>query len=169
MNKKKSGIALAVLGLTVGFAAVSTTLYINGTAVLKENPADFEEKVIFTAAAMEKNTDGAARSDDNKTITFTTADLDEIGDYDVLTYEITNNSTYNAKLHEIDCKYDDEHITVTHEKALEGVELARGASTENKLTVTMKKSFIGDTADETSRNVTITCTIDADALEASAN
>ena len=41
MNKKKSGIALAVLGLTVGFAAVSTTLYINGTAVLKENQTDF--------------------------------------------------------------------------------------------------------------------------------
>ena len=169
MNKKKSGIALAVLGLTVGFAAVSTTLYINGTAVLKENPADFEEKVIFTAAAMEKNTDGATMSENKKTITFTTSDLTAIGDYDVLTYEITNNSTYNAKLHEIDCKYDDEHITVTHEKALEGVELARGGSTENKLTVTMKKSFIGDTADETSRNVTITCTIGADALEAAAN
>ena len=99
MNKKKSGIALAVLGLTVGFAAVSTTLYINGTAVLKENQDDFEKNVVFTAASMETNTNGASISDDGKTITFTTADLDEIGDYDVLTYEITNNSTYNAKLH----------------------------------------------------------------------
>lgn len=165
MNKKKSGIALAVLGLTVGFAAVSTTLYINGTAVLKENPADFEENVIFTKAEMEVNTDGATISDDSKTITFTTADLDAIGDYDVLTYEITNNSTYVAKLDEIACTFDGEHITVEHEKALKDVELARGASTENKLTVTMKKSFIGDTADETSRNVTITCTIGANAVE----
>ena len=45
MKAKKTGIALAVLGLTVGFAAVSTTLFINGTTTIKSNKEDFVKNI----------------------------------------------------------------------------------------------------------------------------
>ena len=46
--KRKSIIAVTILLLAVGFAAVSTTLIINGSAKVGENTDDFS--VIFTAA-----------------------------------------------------------------------------------------------------------------------
>ena len=49
--KRKSIIAVTILLLAVGFAAVSTTLIINGTAKVSENADDFS--VIFTKASLD--------------------------------------------------------------------------------------------------------------------
>ena len=46
MKKSKIGIVVLLLVLAVGFAAVSTTLVINGTAIFGTNDDDFD--VIFT-------------------------------------------------------------------------------------------------------------------------
>ena len=95
MKAKKTGIALAVLGLTVGFAAVSTTLLINGTATISSNEDDFKENILFTAAAV----DGTAIENfqPSKEITFTASALDDLEDESVLTFTITNDSTYDAE------------------------------------------------------------------------
>ena len=49
--KKKASIVVFILLLTIGFAAISTTLVINGNAVVGENAEDFE--VIFTKATLD--------------------------------------------------------------------------------------------------------------------
>ena len=49
--KKKGSILVAILLLAVGFAAISTTLIINGSAKVSENNEDFS--VIFTKATLD--------------------------------------------------------------------------------------------------------------------
>ena len=67
--KKKSMLIIAILLMSIGFAAISTTLIINGNAKVNENQDDFS--VIFTAATLDE-TDVYANvvSQDKKTITF---------------------------------------------------------------------------------------------------
>ena len=49
--KRKSIIAVTILFLAIGFAAISTTLIINGSTEVGENTDDFS--VIFTAASLD--------------------------------------------------------------------------------------------------------------------
>ena len=49
--KKKGSILVAILLLAVGFASISTTLIINGSAKVSENNEDFS--VIFTKATLD--------------------------------------------------------------------------------------------------------------------
>ena len=51
--KKKSMLIIAILLMSIGFAAISTTLIINGNAKVSENNEDFS--VIFTAASIDGN------------------------------------------------------------------------------------------------------------------
>ena len=100
MKKTKKSILILVLLLTVGFAAVTTTLYINGTLHLGANATDFETNVIFTKAELTYSdttktavTTGLI-SEDGKTITFETDTLKSIDETATLTYDISNNSQY---------------------------------------------------------------------------
>ena len=93
--------------MAVGFAAISTTLVINGKAKVSENLEDFS--VIFTAATLDGQDVYANVIDDTKKIiTFETNDLKSINDSSVLTYEITNNSSnYDAEV-TVNCKVKDD-------------------------------------------------------------
>ena len=51
--KKRASIIVAILLFAVGFAAISTTLIINGNTKVGENADDFS--VIFTAASIDGN------------------------------------------------------------------------------------------------------------------
>ena len=84
--------------MCVGFAAVSTTLIINGTVNIEENYDDYD--IIFTNAILDYNDIYDTNlSDDKKSITFTTKDLKNKGDTSILDYEITNNSSnYDAEV-----------------------------------------------------------------------
>ena len=96
--KKRSAIIVAIVFMMVGFAAVSTTLIINGNAKVSENADDFS--VIFTKASLDgKDVYSSVVDDTKKTITFTSKDLMKIGDTSTLTYEVTNNSAnYDAEV-----------------------------------------------------------------------
>ena len=101
--KRKSAIIIAILIMCVGFAAISTTLIINGSTKVGENPDDFS--VIFTEASLD-GTDVYANviSEDKKTITFETNDLKTLNQTSVLNYEVTNNSSnYDAEV-QVNCK-----------------------------------------------------------------
>ena len=101
--KRKSAIVIAILIMCVGFAAISTTLIINGNTKVSENTEDFS--VIFTAASLD-GTDVYANiiSEDKKIINFSTNDLKTLNQTSVLTYEVTNNSSnYDAEV-QINCK-----------------------------------------------------------------
>ena len=96
--KKKSMLIVAILLMAIGFAAVSTTLVINGNAKVSENNEDFS--VIFTAASIDgKNVYSSVVDDTKKTITFTTSELKTLNQTSILTYEVTNNSSnYDANV-----------------------------------------------------------------------
>ena len=84
--------------MSIGFAAISTTLVINGNANVSENNEDFS--VIFTAASIDgKDVYLTAVDETKKTITFTTSELKTLNQTSVLTYEVTNNSSnYDANV-----------------------------------------------------------------------
>ena len=96
--KKRSAILVAIILMSIGFAAVSTTLIINGNAKVSENEEDFS--VIFTAASLDgKDVYSEVVDDTRKIITFETSELKTLNQTSVLTYEVTNNSSnYDAEV-----------------------------------------------------------------------
>ena len=96
--KKKSMLILAILLMSIGFAAISTTLIINGNANVSENNEDFS--VIFTSASIdEKDVYSTAVDETKKIITFTTSELKTLNQTSILTYEVTNDSSnYDANV-----------------------------------------------------------------------
>ena len=96
--KKKSMLIVAILLMSIGFAAISTTLILNGNANVSENNEDFS--VIFTAASIDGNDVYTTAVDETKkTITFTTSELKTLNQTSILTYEVTNNSSnYDANV-----------------------------------------------------------------------
>ena len=89
MNKK--GIMVALVLMSIGFAAVATTLTITGTINYGYDTKDFN--VIFSEAIL----DGVVKNElidtgDKKSITFETNDLSTIGDRSILEYQVMNNS-----------------------------------------------------------------------------
>ena len=96
--KKKSMLIVAILLMSIGFAAISTTLVINGNAKVSENNEDFS--VIFTAASIDgKDVYSSVVDDTKKIITFETSELKTLNQTSILTYEVTNNSSnYDAEV-----------------------------------------------------------------------
>ena len=96
--KKKSMLIIAILLMSIGFAAISTTLIINGNANVSENNEDFS--VIFSAASIDgSDVYTTAVDDTKKIITFTTSELKTLNQTSILTYEVTNNSSnYDANV-----------------------------------------------------------------------
>ncbi len=103
---KKRNVIILVVMLIVGFAAVTSTLVINGVLNIGENKDDF--KIIFTSASI----DGTKRDDvinaDKTSITYETKTLTTIDEESVLDYEVTNTSrNYDAEV-DIVCNIVDE-------------------------------------------------------------
>ena len=96
--KKKSMLIVAIILMSIGFAAISTTLIINGNAKVSENQDDFS--VIFTAVTLDgKDVYSSVVDDTKKIINFTTSDLKTLNQTSILNYEVTNNSSnYDANV-----------------------------------------------------------------------
>ena len=154
--KKKKTLLLVVLLMAVGFAAVSTTLYINGQTKINANQDDFN--VYYSDAKVNGVQDKSVITDDTH-ITFTTT-LETLGEKYVLDYDVTNGSkNYDAEL-VMECSEGNDYLTVTNEFD-DSANLEALKTRSGKLTLELKKSYAGDTDME----VTITCTIDANAIE----
>lgn len=177
----KMGIVVAILLLTVAFAAISATLTINGTASVKSNNTEFENNLVFSNAEGTKPyllvNDSTDKIDvivagNRKSISFTVPAFDTIGNHAVLHYWIANESTnYDATLGDLTCKVKNstgietnEYITATPANGFSGTTLAKGATTTEADTVDVKmvKSYAGETA----ANYTVECTITATGSEA---
>lgn len=178
---------MLILLLATGFAAVTTTLVINGTINFGANADNFKENLKFTAAKLEYSdttktaVETGLISDDGKTITFTTDKLTMIGETATLTYEISNLSQYDADLQEIACTVknaadvDVTEAVVTNktgdyiklETSNVASLLAKGdKKADNTLKVTMIKSYVGnETSNDTS--YTVNCEIVANGQSAS--
>ena len=160
--KKKSMLIIAILLMSIGFAAISTTLVINGNAKVSENNEDFS--VIFTAASIDgKDVYTTAVDDTKKIITFTTSELKTLNQASILTYEVTNNSSNydanvtvscvpktgtTAKYTSIKNKLDNDATIVKAKETLNGT-----------LTVTLDKTSTEEVSEE------YTCKLEFSAVE----
>lgn len=177
----KMGIVVAILLLTVAFAAVVTNLTINGTASVKANSDEFARNIKFSTATETKpylTVNGVTSEEnvptvaaDGKSITFTAPAFDTIGNNAELHYWIVNESTnYNAELGELTCEVtsqneevSNEYIKVTPKNNFRGTTLQSGTTTtsNDSVKVEMVKSYVGD-AENT---YDITCSIQATGSE----
>ena len=141
--KRKTAIIVAILIMSIGFAAISTTLIINGSAKVSENTDDFS--VIFTSASLDGTDVYASVIDDTKKIiNFNTKDLKNVGDTSVLNYEVTNNSAnYDAEV-QVNCKVKDnttaKYTSIKNELEGNTTVIKAKTSLNGILTVTLNKS-----------------------------
>jgi len=160
--KRKSAIIVAILIMCVGFAAISTTLVINGTAKVSENTQDFS--VIFTKASLD-GTDVYANiiSEDKKTINFSTNDLKTLNQTSVLTYEVTNNSSnYDAEV-QINCKAKEnttaKYTSIKNELENNATVVKAKETLNGTLTITLNKTATEEVREE------YVCTLTFNAVE----
>ena len=149
--KKKASIVIAVLLLAVGFAAVSTTLIINGSVNIGENTDDFS--VIFTKATLD-GTDVYANviDDTKKIITFETSDLKTLNQTSVLNYEVTNNSAnYDAEV-QVNCKTKEnttaKYTSIKNELDGNATVIKAKETLNGTLTVTLNKTATEEVREE---------------------
>ena len=170
-NRKKDssvklGIVVALLFLTVGFAAVSTVLYVNGTITFGENNENFDKNIRFSKqeskeAKIEDSTGAVGGtvsvSENGKTLEFETPVLNNLGQEVTVSYHIENRSQYDALLGELTCNVTkigdtsvdwNEYITITPSNKYNGLELKSDSVTSEPDTIVVKliKSYMGEDA-----------------------
>ena len=160
--KRKSIIAVTILLLAIGFAAISTTLIINGSTKVGENTDDFS--VIFTKATLD-GTDVYKNviSEDKKTITFETNDLKTLNQTSILNYEVTNNSSnYDAEV-QVNCKTKEnttaKYTSIKNELENNATVIKAKEKLNGTLTVTLNKVATEEVREE------YICTLTLNAVE----
>ena len=160
--KKKSMLIVAILLMSIGFAAVSTTLVINGNAKISENEEDFS--VIFTAASLDgKNVYSTVVDDTKKIITFTTSELKTLNQTSILTYEVTNNSSnYDAEV-SVTCVSKEgttaKYTSIKNKLENNATVVKAKTSLNGTLTITLDKTSTEEVSEE------YTCKLEFNAVE----
>ena len=160
--KKKSMLIVAVILMSIGFAAISTTLILNGTAKVSENNEDFS--VIFTAASIDGNDVYSTAVDaTKKTITFETSDLKTLNQTSVLNYEVTNNSSnYDAEVN-VTCVPKEgttaKYTSIRNELEGNATKVLAKNTVNGTLTVTLNKTATEEVREE------YVCTLTFNAVE----
>ena len=160
--KKKSAIIIAIILMSIGFAAISTTLVINGSANVSENNEDFS--VIFTAASIDGNDVYATAVDDTKKIiTFETSELKKLNQTSILTYEITNNSSqYDAEV-KVTCVPKEgstaKYTSIKNKLDNDATKVSAKSSVNGTLTITLNKASTEAVTEE------YTCKLEFNAVE----
>ena len=157
MKNKKKIIGLVILVMAIGFAAISTTLIINGSAKIGENIDDFD--VYFSEATLDgKNISNEAIGENGKVITYTTTDLKTVGQTSVLDFVVTNASkNYDANV-SVECDtVDSDYISVSLEPTNFIVD---ATTTENgKVNVKLNKNSVEE------QTITFKCKLTINASE----
>ena len=160
--KKKSMLIVAILLMSIGFAAISTTLILNGNAKVSENNEDFS--VIFTAANLDgKDVYTTAVDETKKTITFTTSELKTLNQTSILTYEVTNNSSnYDANV-TVTCVPKEgttaKYTSIKNKLDNDATVVKAKSSVNGTLTVTLNKTATEAVTEE------YTCKLEINAIE----
>ena len=149
--KKRASIAISILFFAIGFATVSTTLVINGSAKIGENVDDFS--VIFTAASLDGADVYASVIDDTKKIiNFSTNDLKTLNQTSILAYKVTNNSSnYDAEV-SVNCKVKDDitakYTSIKNELENNATIVKAKESVNGTLTITLEKTATEEVREE---------------------
>ena len=159
---KKSVIIVAILLMSIGFAAISTTLILNGSVNVSENNEDFS--VIFTAASIDGNDVYSTAVDaTKKTITFETSELKTLNQTSILTYEVTNNSSqYDAEVN-VTCVPKTgttaKYTSIKNKLENDATKVLAKSSVNGTLTVTLNKTAMEEVTEE------YTCKLEFNAVE----
>ncbi len=160
--KNKSVLIATILLMAIGFAAISTTLVINGNAKVTENESDFS--VIFTAASIDgKDIYSSVIDDTKKIITFETSELKTLNQTSVLTYEVTNNSSnYDANV-TVTCVPKEgttaKYTSIKNKLENDATVVKAKNSVNGTLTVTLDKTSLEEVSEE------YTCKLEFNAVE----
>lgn len=162
-QKQKIGLMIALLFITIGFAALTTVLVINGSVTIGTSKETFDSDVIFTKA--KTNTEGmAVIAQDGKSITFATNEITELGQESTLDFSITNKSRIYDADAVIECTMVDETNTYNDYISLtvdpEEFQIPASETKEGNLKVKLIKSYIGE-----GETIKFSCTISANAIE----
>lgn len=166
-RNSKIGIIALIILLSIGFAAVTTNLIINGQANVSVNADDFDV-YFYSASAEEGGT--AVISEDKKTITYNTKRLSIEGDKAILNYTVFNNSsqydatvtvTFNATDTVSGVDYSDYfQITRTGFGSQENDRINAKEYKDGIISIQLIKSFTGEDV-----SIPFTVTIDVTAAE----
>ena len=140
---KKRQMFLLILFLTIGFAGVTTTLYIASKTKIGFNENFYDE--IYFSKSVEDNIDtsGESISDSGKKITYKTKELKTIGDKSILEYTILNNSKQYTAHGIVSLVYEESpNIKVTN--TLIEFDLEAGNTIDGILTVELVRSIEED-------------------------
>ncbi len=149
--KKRAVIIFAILLLAVGFAAISTTLIINGDTKVSENTDDFS--VIFSAAILDgEDVYNEVINDTKQTINFSTSELKTKNQTSILNYEVTNNSSnYDAEI-TVNCKIKDnaeaKYTSIKNELEGNAAIVKAKEKLNGTLTVTLEKTATEEVREE---------------------
>ena len=103
---KKRYFFVVIILLIIGFAAVATTLYINGTIRIVADSEDFD--VYFSEAILDnKDISETAISTNGKNITYEAGKLSNLGQTTTLDFEVTNNSSQYDAVVSLSCEVND--------------------------------------------------------------
>ena len=160
------GIIVLIILLSVGFAAITTTLFINGSFKIVSDADAFD--VIFYSANSSAGSE-AIISQDKRTITFYGKDLAKPGDSVTLDYYVLNNSSvydanvsieFNATTSSNEDRSDYFTISRTGFEPNEEYFIPAKNTKKGTITITLRKSNADDIFD-----ITFSVTIHADAEE----
>ena len=157
--KKRVGLLVIIMLMCIGFAAISTTLIINGNTKLSENTQDFD--IYFSKARLDsEDVYKSVISKDKKTITFKTNNLSKLGDKSVLEYEVTNNSAnYDAEVKVTCSPENNKYTSLTNVLSTENNIVPARNKANGTLTITLKKTALEEVEE------TYTCTLEFNAVE----
>lgn len=152
---RSSYIFIGILFLTVGFAAISTSLNFSGTSNLVQNIDDFG---LYYSDAYVNNTQslGVVKSD---ALIEVLANVYQAGDTYTVTYEVTNGSeNYDAEVNVV-CTGGNEYTTMVNEFD-SSTPLGAKQSRTGTLTITLNQWFNGN-----QNGIPFECVINGEAVE----
>lgn len=111
MKKLKYEILFIILFMTVGIAAVSSNLLINGSTSIESNQNDF---LIYFSDVKVNGVQDLSLVEDEATLVFN-GEFSVVGDKKEITYDVTNASkNYDADI-EISCTQSTSYLTITND------------------------------------------------------
>lgn len=159
LNQKKY-ILFLILLLVVGFASITTSLFIKGNLGIGLKEKDFD--VYFSNVYLNDVKHNEFISPDGKSITFQTDKLINIGEQVILRYEIMNSSTqYDAT---IDLNFnkeniENEYVSIDMKNEYEDDIIKASNKGEGSIIITLTKSALED------ESMSFTVDMSADATE----
>jgi len=156
MKNKKQLLILVILFMTIGIAAVTTNVIINGSTTIAKDPTDYS--VFFSKTVVNGVADNSIITADNQ-ITFNKA-FQAIGDTYKIDYTITNDSkNYDASV-SVNCTASDTYLQITN-----SLDTASAIQAKKTKTGTLELKLLKSYTGESEYSKTITCTLNTSAVE----